>query len=1074
MRGRGAVIVTAFAVLAAAAPAQAAQRLQAYNVRATSASQLETLRQQGFDITEGQTRRGIEIAATAAQATKLRAAGLRTTLIRDRRGRTALRAHAAQAQAPWLVWRPYARTDIAVSDAAGNPTDNIKTQMEKLAAKYPKIAKLETIGHSHRGVPIYAMKVTKNARKVRDGSRPAVLYSAVQHAREWLAGETERRTLRLFLDNYGRTGTAVGTDGQPVDGVDARELTKLVDKNELWFVLVANPDGYDYTFDPPNRLWRKNLRDNNGDGQITNVDGVDPNRNFPTHWNYDDEGSNTDVASETYRGPGPASEPETQALDGLSKRIGFAWNKNDHTHGRLLLYPFGWQVDTHAADEPIFTALAGRDDDHPGIPTFDPDLGAELYTTNGDTNDHLYDQYRTISYTPEGTPAASGSGFVFQDVEADVQAEFERHAQFAIDLARSAKDPAHPVGHLNNDIPLFEVNSFAFSFGSPQTVQANVHRDVEDVHAHYRINGGRERSADAFEWRGGEKYGDKGDYFYRRVRAKISGAKPGDKVEVWFEGEADDHHGHGHGHKKGKGRGHDEEVESDSFTYTQRSDSNAPVLILAGEDYTGNSAFPPYPSTSGPFYLDYYKQMLDQNGIRYDVWDIDAEGRTPPDPLGVLSHYKAVVWYTGNDNVTRATAQAGVSGKEAHDTTMAVRDFMNEGGRLLYTGSMAGRAYDLTEYPQEGLPLSTCDGNLATTDGGKCQPLSNDFLQYWLGSYVRSDAGGLKEEADGSVSVWPVVGLGDPLAGLRLELNGADSAGNQTAEPVFIGTGTHLVTSSILKPDQYPQFASFEAADWEIPGEKPFDPRTGAWSAYSQNSNQGYKRLMKTINDPSELRFWTSYNTEADWDFVFVEVHTVGQDNWTTLPDANGHTHQTPVGESCEAGWQNELHHQLRYYMNDPDPATGGNCVPTGSQGTPAGAWHAASGNSNGWQEWVIDLSAYDGQNVEVSITFATDWATLITPGVLVDDITVTSGSGTETTSFETDLGGWTVPGAPAAGPSINTNDWIRTEKIFEDAAVTGTSDSLFFGFGLEGVNGAENRKVLMGRSMAYLLRSGN
>ena len=56
---------------------------------------------------------------------------------------------------------------------------------------------------------------------------------------------------------------------------------------------------------PANRLWRKNLRDNNGDGQITAVDGVDPNRNFPTRWNYDDEGSNTDTSSETYRGTGP-------------------------------------------------------------------------------------------------------------------------------------------------------------------------------------------------------------------------------------------------------------------------------------------------------------------------------------------------------------------------------------------------------------------------------------------------------------------------------------------------------------------------------------------------------------------------------------------------------------------------------------------------------------------------------------------------------------------------------------------------------------------------------------------------
>src|SRR4029453_72865 len=219
MKLRGAVVaLAALAVLAMAAPAVARTGLNSHKAKARGAKQLRELKRMGFDLTEGKRRGGIEIVATKAQIAKLRKTGIRATLIRDRSGRTARRPAAAQAAGGWTVWRPFARTDVEVSGAAGNPTANIKTQMENLAANNRNIAKLETIGPSINGLPIYAMKVTRNARTLDDGSRPAVLYSAVQHAREWLAGETERRTLRLFLDNYGRNGTAIRTDGQPVEG----------------------------------------------------------------------------------------------------------------------------------------------------------------------------------------------------------------------------------------------------------------------------------------------------------------------------------------------------------------------------------------------------------------------------------------------------------------------------------------------------------------------------------------------------------------------------------------------------------------------------------------------------------------------------------------------------------------------------------------------------------------------------------------------------------------------------------------------------------------------------------------
>ena len=122
----------------------------------------------------------------------------------------------------------------------------------------------------------------------------------------------------------------------------------------------ANPDGYDFTH-TDERLWRKNLRDNNGDGVITVGDGVDLNRNFAVKWGYDNEGSSPDPASDTYRGTGPNSEPETQALDGLFADVGFEFFVNYHSAAELLLYGIGWQVSTPSPDDVIYEAMVGTD-----------------------------------------------------------------------------------------------------------------------------------------------------------------------------------------------------------------------------------------------------------------------------------------------------------------------------------------------------------------------------------------------------------------------------------------------------------------------------------------------------------------------------------------------------------------------------------------------------------------------------------------------------------------------------------------------------------------------------------------
>jgi Zinc carboxypeptidase len=990
-------------------------RLEMYTATVDGA-EVGELAREGVDIAatrQVRGRVGVDLVLSARERDRLAAQGMTLALKRNKAGLTVQQQAAAQAAGGFNVWRSF--------DEPGG----IRDELYEIARKHPSFVKLEVIGHSLQGREIIALKLTKNARQLADGTRPDVFYMATIHAREWIATEVGLRLLRHFVDNYGK---------------DA-EVTNLVNTRELWFVPMANPDGYQYTFDVE-RLWRKNLRDNNGDGQITVGDGVDNNRNYDEKWNYDNEGSSSEFASDSYRGTAAASEPETVAIQNLLKRLRFRFMVTYHSYGQLLLYMWGFQVQTPTADDPIYIALSGTDAD-PAIPGYDPGVGADLYITNGTTDDYAHAVTDTLGWTPELSEGCDGCGFVFPDDEALIQAEYLRNLPFALDVAKSSPNPAQPVSHLGNTTePMYLDTSaldpektnnplsdfrFSVSYGDPQPVQVLARRSLGAVALKYQINGGAVQSGSTSEWDGGERFGDLGDVHYRIMRGNVTGTNPGDVVKVWFEASGGT-------------------VRSDSFTYTARVESANRVLVLAAEDYTGIS--PVYKKTSGPTYLSYYLDALAANGINADVYDVDANGRTAPSALGVLGHYDAVVWYTGDDILTRDPGMVpGTASRLANDEILAIRAYLNEGGRLFRTGKNAGfgEAFGYEFNLETNAP---CNPDDSGQDG--CQALQNDFLQYYLGAYLYNDDAGTAPNGQ----LYDVFGVDQPFESLAWSFGGP-SANNQDHSASFIAT------SGILPASEYPLFTSWPSAKYDRPG-GPFDPHTGSYYAYSNIADISYKRLTRTITVPAggaNLSFWTSHDTEQDWDFVFVEAHTVGQDDWTTLPDLNGHT-GTSTGDSCPEGWR-ELHPFLDHYQTLNADNT---CSPTGT----TGAWNADSGSSGGWVPWSVDLSDYAGKQVEVSIAYVSDWATQGL-GTFVDDIVVSTGEGT--TSFETGMDGWTVTGPPP-GSAPNSNNFVRTTAggFPEGAAIT-TADSIYVGFGLEGIATPAARNAVMGRAIDYLLR---
>jgi hypothetical protein len=390
---------------------------------------------------------------------------------------------------------------------------------------------------------------------------------------------------------------------------------------------------------------------------------------------------------------------------------------------------------------------------------------------------------------------------------------------------------------------------------------------------------------------------------------------------------------------------------------------------------------------------------------------------------------------------------------------LEVRAFLNEGGRLLYTGRHAGwqfaNAFDYN--PVSTPPL--CDAvDLEANDG--CLFLSDDFLQYWLGAYLFVEDGGTDRGDPATTdddTAFPVVGTDDPFVGATSSpwtINQTFAAGRDATTQSFI------TTSSILKAGTYPQFTSTAPGEWVTGIAGPYEPFSPTHYVYSQRADVRYQRLMKsfTVGGDNQFSFQVSYDTEPEWDFVFVELQDE-DGNWVTLPEVNGNTQGgTPesTGQSCPEGWF-ELHPWLEQYE-------GTGCTGEG--------WNAASGRSAGWTEWEFDLGAYAGQDVTVSISYVSDWA-IQGLGVWVDDVQV---PGAPLTDFENGLDGWTFGDPTQIGSDFNALDWtLATDVGFTEGAMTSMTPAdadfrtLYFGFGFENVAGTDERNEMMDLALDYL-----
>ncbi len=291
-----------------------------------------------------------------------------------------------------------------VDDINGYRTyDEAVAELQQIAADNPDICLLMDIGDS-RGKDyflsnygnyedyqhdIWAMKVSDNVNEEED--EPAVYYFGAHHAREPLSTEVAFYVLNHIIDNYG---------SDP-------EITENVNNTEIWFVPIVNPDGHKVVLDQINLDWRKNIRDNDGNGELTDgwwdyPDGVDPNRNYG--WEFGGDGASSDPSSQTYHGPEAFSEPELQAIRDLMETEQFVAGISYHTYSELVLWPYGYADGATAPDVDAIADLGTMMGE--AIPSlygghYTPQASWQLYPAAGITDDWAYGKHGTFGYTVE-------------------------------------------------------------------------------------------------------------------------------------------------------------------------------------------------------------------------------------------------------------------------------------------------------------------------------------------------------------------------------------------------------------------------------------------------------------------------------------------------------------------------------------------------------------------------------------------------------------------------------------------------------------------------------------------------
>ncbi|MBD3161162.1 MAG: T9SS type A sorting domain-containing protein [Candidatus Eisenbacteria bacterium] len=279
------------------------------------------------------------------------------------------------------------RTKAAADLGPWHDYDETVAELEALHTAFPEItAAPVVIGRSHEDRAIWMLKISDAPE--RDEEEPEVLIDGLHHAREIMSVELCLAFARHLCEGYGADSAA----------------TFLVDHREIYLVPIVNPDGFAYNerIRPGGGgMWRKNRRPNPG-GCV----GVDNNRNYPYRWG--EEGSSGNPCDLTYRGPSPASEPETAAMIRFMEERRIVTHDSVHSVLGAILIPWCYTIAPTPDDAALRRLTAARTAASGYFYGSCPEI---LYTVSGGAIDWAYGEQIAKPKGFSSSTEIGGTGF---------------------------------------------------------------------------------------------------------------------------------------------------------------------------------------------------------------------------------------------------------------------------------------------------------------------------------------------------------------------------------------------------------------------------------------------------------------------------------------------------------------------------------------------------------------------------------------------------------------------------------------------------------------------------------------